>query len=466
MSIIRVACYIRVSTQEQKLHGISLDAQREKLKEYAEKHGFIIIDWYEDEGVSGRKLIKRRPALQRMLNDAKAGKFDRIIFIKLDRFFRSVAEYHECMKYIDPVIWTATEEKYDLSTANGRAFVNMKLTIAELEADQTGERIDLVNEYKVKTGQALTGAHNQGIAFTVTNIDGVKRVVRDPNTEDMVLDYVSHFLTHQNKRQAFIYVKNKYNADITYDTMGRVLTDTKMYGHYRGNDKYCVGYYDKDTYDKIQTILNKNIKTTPTNRIYLFTGLIPCPVCNRLMTGKYSGGKKTSKSTSGKIHVYYKDYHSYRCNAAYTNSACKFRHQVNEDKIEKPLLDSLDQYINAHIESVKIDDARVKDTHASDKITEIKGELTRLNNMYRKKRISEAEYDKEYEVLEKQLKELESQLEPLKERDLTIYEELLKSDWKELYNALTKENKRAFWRKHLKAIKLNKDGSLQQPIFF
>lgn len=176
--IERVACYIRVSHEEQKLHGISLDAQEDKLKEYAEKHNLKIVGWYSDEGVSGRKLIKNRPELQRMLHDSQKGLFDRIIFIKLDRFFRSVAEYHECMKLIDPVLWTATEEKYDLTTANGRAFVNMKLTIAELEADQTGERIDLVNEYKVKTGQALTGAQSQGYGYTVKNIDGFKRVVK------------------------------------------------------------------------------------------------------------------------------------------------------------------------------------------------------------------------------------------------------------------------------------------------
>ena len=124
--IERVAGYVRVSHQEQKLHGISLDAQKEKLREYAEKNGLRIVEWYLDEGVSGRKLIKNRRELQRMVHDAEEGKFDRIIFVKLDRFFRSVAEYHECMKRIDPVLWTATEEKYDLTTANGRAFVNMK----------------------------------------------------------------------------------------------------------------------------------------------------------------------------------------------------------------------------------------------------------------------------------------------------------------------------------------------------
>ena len=87
-----------------------------------------IVEWYVDEGVSARKLIRNRPELQRMIQDAEKGKFDRIIFIKLDRFFRSVAEYHECMKRISPVVWTTTEEEYDLTTANGRMLVNMKLS--------------------------------------------------------------------------------------------------------------------------------------------------------------------------------------------------------------------------------------------------------------------------------------------------------------------------------------------------
>lgn len=121
-----VAAYVRVSTQEQKLHGLSLDAQKMKLQEYANKNNMRIIEWYVDEGVSGRKLIKNRPQLQRMIRDAEQKKFDRIIFIKLDRFFRSVAEYHECMKRITPVIWSTTEEEYDLTTANGRMLVNMK----------------------------------------------------------------------------------------------------------------------------------------------------------------------------------------------------------------------------------------------------------------------------------------------------------------------------------------------------
>ena len=120
--IQRVACYVRVSHQEQKLRGLSPEAQRDALRRYAETNNLKIVEWYEDLGVSGRKLIKNRPALQQMIHDAEEGKFDRIIFIKLDRYFRSVAEYYECQKRLDAknIKWTATEEKFDLTTASGR----------------------------------------------------------------------------------------------------------------------------------------------------------------------------------------------------------------------------------------------------------------------------------------------------------------------------------------------------------
>ena len=82
--IEEVAAYVRVSTAEQKMHGLSIDSQKDKLREYADNHNMKIVDWYIDEGVSGRKPISKRPELQRMVQDAERGRFKRIIFIKLD----------------------------------------------------------------------------------------------------------------------------------------------------------------------------------------------------------------------------------------------------------------------------------------------------------------------------------------------------------------------------------------------
>jgi DNA invertase Pin-like site-specific DNA recombinase len=464
----KVVGYIRVSHQEQKLHGISLDAQKDKLIEYVEKHNLKLVGWYADEGVSGRKLIKHRPELQRMLHDAHEGKFDRILFIKLDRFFRSVAEYHECMKYIEPVVWTATEEKYDLASANGRAFVNMKLTIAELEADQTGERINIVNEYKVKTGQALTGARSQIFGHTVKKVDGIKRVVKDPETQHIAEDIIEYFLTHHNKRQTVEYIRNKYGIEISYNTVSNMLVNTKLYGHYRGNDDYCEAYVDRVKFIKIQEALKSNVKQSATKRVYLFSTLCKCPSCGNVLVGKYSGGTHTRTAPSGKTYSYERDYHTYRCNNAYRDNLCKFKRQVNEDKIEKALLDNFDQYINEYFTEVQVTNNRadVDNEVVNKQINDVKLEMKNTTTAFRKNRMTEKEYDKEYEELEARLKELESHLEPHVERDLSAYTDLLKSGWRELYTALTKENKRAFWKNYIKYIELNVDGTVKQPIFF
>lgn len=469
--VIRIACYIRVSTQEQKLHGLSLDAQRDTLTRYAEAHGLNIIEWYEDEGISGRKLIRRRPALQRMLNDAKAGKFDRIIFIKLDRYFRSVAEYYECQKILEAnkITWTATEEKYDLTTANGRYWVTQKLAMAEYEADQTGERISLVNEYKVRTGQPLTGAQSQGLAYTVGKDEktGLKNVIPDPETKELVTDFINYFLTHQSLTASVAYTNNKYGTKYEYQTYKRVLHDTKIYGHYRGNDFYCEPYVDKATYDKIQTILDSNIKTRKNHRVYLFSGLISCPSCGRKMTGVASSNRKTTKP-NGKVYISTHTLYQYRCNKAKMSNLCTFKKYPSEERMEKALLNNLNRFINNHVTHVKI--TANTNTHTDgikNSMTNIQSEMNRLNTMFRKGRVKEDEYDREYDALERQLAELQESLTPVEERDLTIYEDLLaQDDWKSLYNALNKENQRAFWRKYIKAIKLDTEGKIDEVIFF
>lgn len=462
----RVAAYVRVSHQESKLRGLSPAAQRDALMRYAENNNLKIVEWYEDLGVSGRKLIKRRPALQQMIQDAEAGKFDRIIFIKLDRYFRSVAEYYECQKRLDAknVKWTATEEKYDLTTASGRYWVTQKLAMAEYEADQTGERIDLVNEYKVKTGQPLTGS--QGYAYCIApGADGLKKVVKDPATQHIVMDYINHYLTYQNKRQAHLYVTNKYNITVGYNTLDRVINDTKIYGFYRGNSNYCEPYIDKATFDKLQEIQKKNIKPTGARRVYLFTSLILCPVCGKRLAGAHTE-KHRITNIDGVEHIYHKDYMNYRCNKAFVDNICDWRTRPKEIKIENELLNTFEAYVNEYISNINIEDARRRDNGAEAKIKEVKAEISRLNTMFQKNRITEEKYDKEYDALEKRLQDLEESLEPFVERDLSAYEELLKSDWKNIYLALDREHRRAFWRQYIKEIKLNIDGTIKEPVFF
>jgi DNA invertase Pin-like site-specific DNA recombinase len=95
----------------------------------------------------------------RMLDDVRTGRIDLILFIKLDRWFRNVAEYYEVQRILDEhkVHWIATEEDYDTTTANGRLHLNIKLSIAQDESDRTSERIKFVFESKVKRGEVISG---------------------------------------------------------------------------------------------------------------------------------------------------------------------------------------------------------------------------------------------------------------------------------------------------------------------
>ena len=82
--ILRVALYIRVSTEEQAMHGISLVAQKDSLLRYAKDRGYKIVGIYRDEGNSARKPVMKRPVMLQLLEDVKAGKIDRILF-KMER---------------------------------------------------------------------------------------------------------------------------------------------------------------------------------------------------------------------------------------------------------------------------------------------------------------------------------------------------------------------------------------------
>ena len=65
----RAALYIRVSTEEQARHGLSLEDQKNSLTQFSKSHGMKIVGIYEDAGISARKPYKKRPALLKLLDD-------------------------------------------------------------------------------------------------------------------------------------------------------------------------------------------------------------------------------------------------------------------------------------------------------------------------------------------------------------------------------------------------------------
>ena len=193
--LIRVALYMRVSTEEQALHGLSLEAQDAALTEYAKKNGMVIVDRYVDEGITARKKINHRKALMRLLEDVKAGKIDLIIFTKIDRWMRNIYDYHKVQEVLEKhnVNWKTIFESYDTSTATGRLHINIMLSVNQDECDRTSERIKAVFEHKKSKKEATTGTMPLG--YKVVD----KKIVKDAELEPLVNDVFNHFELHNNK---------------------------------------------------------------------------------------------------------------------------------------------------------------------------------------------------------------------------------------------------------------------------
>ena len=92
--VLRCAIYIRVSTEEQHLNGLSLPAQKKALTEFANANNYNIVGYYADEGISARKPMKYRKGLLQLLEDVKKDKIDMILVTKLDRWFRNIKDYN------------------------------------------------------------------------------------------------------------------------------------------------------------------------------------------------------------------------------------------------------------------------------------------------------------------------------------------------------------------------------------
>lgn len=448
MKIENVAAYVRVSTQEQKLHGFSLDAQREKLIEYAERNNLNIVKWYEDEGISGRKAIKNRPALMRMGIDAGKGLFGMIIFIKLDRFFRSVPEYYEFMKLTNDIPWTATEEPiYDTTSASGRMNVNIKLSIAQLEAEQTAERIKVVNDYKVKNGQVITGTVPW--CFKIENKGGKKVIVKNPETEHIMHDMLQHYLTHQSKRATLFYINQKYGLNIAHSNFSNLLRNEKICGSYRGNPNYCEAYIDRKTFDRIQRITKTTHIKANANEPYIFSGLLKCPICGSRLAGFHAAySSRTYKLDPVKYR-----YKKYRCAKRSKSGLCTYKHTISENVLERVILEKIEQeFTLARLKQSSLKNENIN-LQNRQKMATIQAEIDRLNYAWQKGRIRAVEdYDKQYDSL---IAKLDALSEPETDQiDLSRVSEVLSGNWRELYSNLDDAHKQVFWRSFVREIRL------------
>ena len=88
---MQTAIYTRVSTEEQASEWFSIHAQKDKLTKYAEVNDWDIVDYYVDDGISGKNLTDR-PEVSRLIKDVKEKRVNNVLVYKLDRLTRRVKD--------------------------------------------------------------------------------------------------------------------------------------------------------------------------------------------------------------------------------------------------------------------------------------------------------------------------------------------------------------------------------------
>ena len=143
---VRCAIYTRVSTDQGLDQDFnSLDAQYDASQAYIRSQAHagwtLLRTKYDDGGFSGGNTD--RPALQRLLEDVRAGKVDVIVVYKVDRLTRSLADFAKLVELFDnhSVSFVSVTQQFNTTTSMGRLTLNVLLSFAQFEREVTSERI-------------------------------------------------------------------------------------------------------------------------------------------------------------------------------------------------------------------------------------------------------------------------------------------------------------------------------------
>ena len=189
----KAAIYCRVSTNDQKT-----DMQLMDLRKYANDRGVTIFKEYVDNGISGS--IKKRPALDQLMNDSKKKKFDVVLVWRFDRFARSSRHLVEALhtfKHLG-IDFISFNENIDTGSPLGEAMFTIISAMAQLERDIIRERVKagLKNaKNKGKTlGRPKVEVDVNAIRKMQNNGDSVRKIA---NCMDVSIATISRLLNNK-----------------------------------------------------------------------------------------------------------------------------------------------------------------------------------------------------------------------------------------------------------------------------
>lgn len=478
---MRCGIYVRVSTDDQRDNGYSIDSQLRMIKEYCEKNEYDIVDVYNDAGHSGKDLM--RPEMQRLLKDIKSKKIDKLVAIKVDRLTRNNYDGFWLLNYCEEhdVKIELILEPYDVSTANGEMIFGMNLVFGQRERKEIGARTKRAMEE-----MELECIHPSKAPYGYIRNKETGHLEVEPIEAEVVKE-IFELCKQGNSTRSIATIMKDNNAYLKQgkwksDRVYKILTNSIYigifeYGKYKRKsqdilrvENYCEPIIDEVTWNATRNVLVKNKHSNYGEYIHLFSGLVKCPICGEIMSSSES-----FKYPNGKQKVYY----HLRCK----NHNCSgFGLHYNTEKIEAKLKQVLEELtlfmlsmdneiitcnstksddvkdIEKAIEKLKLQEKRLVDLYLSSNLDVetinhkndvIKKEIDKLNQ--KKVRLDPDNNSKEYTI------ELVKKLDCTEKNNTLFFTNIKNIGFAFLYDLLSREAKRDMIHRLISMIEIERD---------
>lgn len=310
--MIRGACYVRVSTENQ-LENYSIEEQTTRLKAFCAAKDITVAHLYTDGGYSGGNT--HRPALQQMLSDIEKKQIDTVIVYKLDRLSRSQKDTLTLIEdsfLANGVDFISVSENFDTSTPFGRAMIGILSVFAQLEKDQITERFTMG-----RIGRAKNGYFHGG-AYAPTGYDYVDGELVVNEYEAMqVRELYSRFASGHTLHDCWQYMSRKYTTKYgawKSETLVRNVLRNEIYlGKVKFNSVTYPGNHtpiiSEDLFQAVQGIFHGSrreaaaFQRSPFRASTLLSSLIYCARCGTRFHGEHGNYSCYSRTKGDKKYV-------------------------------------------------------------------------------------------------------------------------------------------------------------------
>ena len=311
-NVLRVALYIRVSTQEQAKEGYSIGEQEKRLRSYCEAMQWDIFKVYIDPGYSGGDT--NRPGLIDLMRDVRAGLIDKVVVYKLDRLSRSQKDtliLIEDVFLTNNVDFVSMSESFDTATPVGRAVLGLLAVFAQLERDQIRERMGMGKEARAKEGK-WGGGPSEPIGYNYNPADDMLYINEYEKTQ--ILEAVELFLKGTPLRtictifekKGYTYRGRSGKPNIWDPKRLKYVFRNKIYlGYISHNGEWFKGnhvpIFTEEIFDKLQKLLDQRAedfahhKKRCSGQTTYLGGLLFCKKCGARYAKQENGRRAPGK---------------------------------------------------------------------------------------------------------------------------------------------------------------------------